>query len=178
MPDYDKPDSLEILAEKVRDSSRNRSILLLEEVWPGTEAEFIEWRQSQESTGTADIVLLREGARAILYSERHMTRAYAEAAACAACGDIRYAIAQTVRGESRTYPRPTPLALFGEAPFLLSKEILDEAVEAMLTDPDYGDIRRIQASDGSGFLFSSVHMDPAHAESLAEWMAVGHMRNP
>jgi hypothetical protein len=107
-----------------------------------------------------------------------MTRAYAEAAACAACGDNRYAIAQTVRGESRTYPRPTPLALFSEAPFLLPKEILDETVEAMLTDPDYGDIRRIQASDGSGFLFSSVHMDPAHAESLAEWMAVGHARNP
>jgi len=176
VPDFDTPNSLEILAEKVRDSSRNGKILRLDEVWPGTEAEFIEWRQAQASTG--DIVLMRQRERAILYSERHMTRAYAEAAACAACGDIRYAIAQTVRGESRTYPRPTPLALFGEAPFLFSKQILDEAVEAMLTDPDYGDIRRIQASDGSGFLFSSVHMNPAHAESLAEWMAVGHMRNP
>jgi len=178
MPDISESNSsetLDALAGKVREASRSGKVLPLHDVWKGNGEDFLEWKQSQ--TGMDDIALMQENGE-FLYSEQHMTRAYAEGAARAVCKDKCYAIAQTVRGESRTYPRPTPLALFGEAPFLFSKDILDEAVKTMLSDPDYGDIRPIQASDGSRFLFSSVHMDPAHAESMAEWMAVGHMQNP
>jgi hypothetical protein len=177
-PDFGPAGSWESFAAKVREASRCGKTLPLDEVWQGTEDEFLKLKQSQTGDNARDIELIREDGRAYLYSERHMTRPYAEAAARAGCKDVCYAIAQTVRGDSRTYPRPTELAVFCEAPFLFSEDMLDQAVKEILRDPQYADIRVVRSSDGSKFLFSSSHMDPVHAESLAEWIAVGHLRNP
>ena len=176
--DLSPTDAWEALAERVRKTSQGGKVLPLDEVWQGTEGDFIQWTQSQAVAGVNDVVLIRERERSYLYSERYMTRPYAEAAACAGCRDICYAIAQTVRTDSRTYPRPTPLAVFSEAPFLFSREALARALQEISEDPKYADILRVQASDGSAYLFSAVHMDPAHARSLTEWIAVGHLKNP
>ncbi len=164
------------LAGKVRQSSRSGSLALLADLWPGTEERFLEYIGTE--AGCADIAWIRESGRLYLYSKRHMTAAYAESAALA-CGDSRLRlIAETVRRDSRTYPRPTPAAVFRESPFGLPQDAIDKAIEEILSAPDCGDILSLKASDGSYFLFSAAYLDPALAASLAEWMAVGQQQNP
>ena len=177
-PDSNPAGLREALAGRVREASLGGQVLRLEQVWEGTADEFLAWRRSEPAAGMDDIALIQEGGEAFLYSELHMTRSYAESAARAGSQDICRAIVQTVRSESRTYPRPTPLTAFSEPPFMFSKGLLDRAVQEISGNPDYADIRLVHSSDGSVFLFSSAHMDAAHAESLAEWIAVGHLRNP
>jgi hypothetical protein len=87
-------------------------------------------------------------------------------------------MAEAVRRDSSTYPRPTPTAVFAEAPYGLSLEEIEAAVNHLLDDPAWEDIEAVTASDGSRFLFSSRHMDAALAASRAEWMAVGRRENP
>ncbi len=166
------------LVPMVREASHSCKVLPLGEVWPGTEDEFIECTQTRTETGSCDIMLIRDGGRTYVYSEQHMTRAYAEAAARACCPDILQMISETVRGDSRTYPRPTPVVVFEESPFLLSHDTVARALEDISGNPKYLDIHLLRASNGSLFLFSSMHMNPEHAVSLAEWIAVDHLQNP
>ena len=106
-----------------------------------------------------------------------MTLPYAEAVARTQCDDKRHVIAETVRADSMIYPRPTPLSTFGESPFGLSAEAVTAAIVAFAGDPSYSDIQQTCASDGTPFLFSSLHMTLQHARSLAEWIAVESLQN-
>jgi hypothetical protein len=153
-------------------------VVRLDQVWGGTEDEFLKSIRTDAVLGFEDIALIRDFGRAYLYSERHMTGQYAEAAARAQCEDVRHVIAETVRADSVTYPRPTSVEAFTEPPFLLSRKALTAVIDGISGDPKYADIRPLRASDGSLFLFSSDHLDPAYAESLAEWIAVGSLKNP
>jgi hypothetical protein len=116
--------------------------------------------------------VVRDSGRVFLFSNLLMTRQYADACAQTQCEDKRHVIAETVRTESLTYPRPTSLATFSEAPFLLSAETVEAAVAGFAGDEAFADIQQVSASDGTVFLFSSTHLTPAHARSLAEWIAV------
>jgi hypothetical protein len=166
------------LAKKVRQASRAGKVLQCREVWQRTPAEFLGLSKAREEAGVQDVVLLQQDERMYFYSEQLMTRSYAEAAARVCGADTHLIIAETVRNDSRTYPRPTPIAVFREAPFLFSQDVISQAIEEMSGDPKYPDICLLCASDGSRFLFSANHLDPSHAESLAEWIAVGHLQNP
>jgi hypothetical protein len=165
-------------ADQIREASRAGQLVRLESVWQRGEEEFAAWKESPAAASVADIAMIRERDEAFLYSELYMTGSFAAAAARAGCRDICWAIARTVRNDSQTYPRPTPLSAFGESPFFFPKDLLDRAMQDISDDPQYADIRSIRSSDGSIFLFSSAHLDPARAESLAEWLAVDHARNP
>jgi len=181
MTDAKEPNAADLdsaIADQIREASRAGRLVRLESVWQRSEEEFAAWRESQAATTMADIAMIQERDEVFLYSELYMTRSFAAAAARAGCRDICWAIARTVRNDSQTYPRPTPLSAFGESPFFFPKDLLDRAMQEIPDDPQYADIRSIRSSDGSIFLFSSAHLDPARAESLAEWLAVGHARNP
>lgn len=180
MPESRDPnlvERLEALATDVRAASRSASVVRLDQVWTGSEDEFPKSLRSDGLSGLDDIALIRDHGQTYLYSERHMTRQYAEAAARAECEDIRHIIAETVRADSATYPRPTSVESFTEPPFRVSPASLNAAVDGISDDPRYADIQAVLASDGSRFLFSSHHMDPLYAASLAEWIAVGSLTN-
>jgi hypothetical protein len=177
-PDLNSADLGKAIAGKVRKTSRGGRLIPLGEIWKGTGDDFTAWQQSEAAVGVDDIVLIKERGGEYLYSELHMTWSYAETAARAACGDLCYAIAQTVRSDSSTYPRPTPIEVFSESPFLFPKDLLDLAIQDIQCNPDYEDIRQVRASSGALYLFSSIHLSHAHAESLAEWLAVSHLQNP
>lgn len=174
----DANESRNAIAGRVREASRGGRLVRLESAWQGGEEDFAAWRQSQATAAMDDIVIIRERGQTFLYSELYMSRSFAETAARAGCKDICWAIAQTVRSDSQTYPRPTPLSVFCESPFLFPKDLLDRAMKDIPGNPEYADIRSVRSSDGSIFLFSSTHLDPARAELQAEWLAVGHLRNP
>lgn len=177
-PDLNSAAQPEMIAGKVREASRRGRLLPLGEIWQATADEFAIWKTSQTAVDMSDIGLVRERSGDYLYSELHMTRAYAETAARAACDDVCWVIAQTVRGDSSLYPRPTAVGVFENPPFRFSKDILERALRDMRDAPDYSDIRCVTSSAGALYLYSSLYMDPEHAESLAEWFSVGSFQNP
>jgi hypothetical protein len=164
------------LVERIRGASRAGELTPVdEETCPGGEAEFAVLL---DAAGAADICRLRESGKSFLFSERHMTRAFAEAAALGASGNPVRMIAATVRSDSATYPRPTPVETFYGHPFCLSPKEVKAAIIRMGADDHFTDIHVARASNGAEFLFSSDHMSRDQAAALSERLAVGQYDNP
>ncbi len=166
------------LAREVREASRRGELTRLADVWPATKEEYLALEREAESYGLADIAWVRDGGDLLLYSGVYMTGRYARTAALAASGDVLRLIAETVRSDSATYPRPTPVETFAMEPFRMSPEAVTAAVEQLAADTQYDDIQSVRASDGSLFLYSTKSLEPPHARSLAEWTAVERFENP
>jgi hypothetical protein len=125
-----------------------------------------------------DIKFMRGRLDGYYFSALSMTAAYAKHLFRIAERDPMRLIADTVRDESRIYPRPTPLAAFLLQPFSMDQAELDGLVSQILSAAEYADIKCVSASNGERFLYSSEHLKPVHAEALAEWTAVGEKENP
>lgn len=128
------------------------------------------YQDIQSITGPTNIVYL--------YSETHMTRNYATILARIEAKDPYTTIAETVREESRVYPRPTRSVLFYEPLFQIESSQLEMIVEGLLRRPEYADIQKIVASTHAIYLYSNRYLDPAYAESWVEWEEVGRQNNP
>ena len=103
-----------------------------------------------------------------------MSASYAEALNYAAEGDNLITIAETVRRESRVYPRPCLTEMFLSAPYNLEALALEAAIQALdADDSDFKDIYRTTASNGDIYLYSSLYLNKARADYLAEWESVG-----
>jgi hypothetical protein len=110
------------------------------------------------------------------YSSRSMSDSYAEILNFTAEGDDIMLIASTVRRESRTYPRPSILSQFINAPFLVKPDRLDQIAEALAADTsEYKDIQLSSASNGDRYLFSSTFLEKSQADYMAEWESVDSM---
>jgi hypothetical protein len=119
------------------------------------------------------------GARELYYfSELAMTAAYAKHLFRIAERDPVRLIAETARDESQTYPRPTPLHTFYGPPFNMGEPEVESALAELAASTEYGDIATCAASNGERFVYSNAHLTPAHAERLAEWIAVEEKENP
>jgi hypothetical protein len=111
------------------------------------------------------------------YSVQSLSETYAGILALKAEGPLRL-IAETVRENSRLYPRPVPLVGFMEPPFSMTREAISACLQEMGDDIDYRDIAQTTTSVGTPYLYSSRHIDPDHASMLAEWLDVGQADNP
>lgn len=167
---------LEEAVETVRSRSRAGSLTRLDEVWNGSLEELTASLAAREDS--TDIVVLPCGEAVFLYSERWMTEPYAAMAARAMSKDRLSLVALTVREDSLVYPRPTPVSVFSSPPFNLTPADLESILDELARDPAFADIGRVQASDGTVFLYSTSGMTAAYAESRAEWLAVGQYENP
>lgn len=156
-------------AEKIRAASRAGR--LLSAVEAGMDC-------SRELVGFEDIVRLQREEGCYFYSSRFMSRSFAETAARIASGDPVRIVAESVRCDSATYPRPTPAGMFTAPPFCLAADEVQAALAAMACDDRYADVRTVRASDGSLFLFSAEYLDPDRAAAMAERFAVGQFDNP
>ena len=87
-------------------------------------------------------------------------------------------IAEIVRENSKIYPRPIPLDIFKESPFKFSEEVLLGFLEEMDEQEEYQDIARTTTSIGTIYLYSTHHLEPDYASTLAEWLDVGQADNP
>ncbi len=86
-------------------------------------------------------------------------------------------IVETVREESRIYPRPTKVEVFKEPVFNINSGELWTYVEQIVEQEEFGDIQLIQASTGVHYLYSTQYLDADHAKSLIEWEEVERFRN-
>jgi hypothetical protein len=93
-------------------------------------------------------------------------------------GDLLRLIAETVRENSRVYPRPVPITMFREMPFGLTEEEISDCLGRMAGQKEYEDIARSITSIGTIFLYSNSHLDPDCASSIAEWTEVGQLESP
>lgn len=125
-----------------------------------------------------DIKLMRGAREPYYFSELSMTAAYAKHLFRIAERDPLRLIAETARDESRTYPRPTPLHTFYGPPFNMAEAEVESALAQLAASAEFGDIVSCAASNGERFVYSSAHLTPAHAERLAEWIAVEEKENP
>ncbi len=125
-----------------------------------------------------DIKLMR-GTRDIYYfSENFMTAAYALHLFRVAEKDPARMVADTVRDESRIYPRPTPAYSFLHSPFNMSEAQLDGVLWQISQRNDMTDIKSTTVSNGALYLYSTLHLTVLHAETMAEWNEVGQAENP
>ncbi|HWR11352.1 MAG TPA: hypothetical protein VN445_06000 [Rectinemataceae bacterium] len=127
----------------------------------------------------ADDLKKIEGSSGLWYfSETSMTGAYALHLLRTEEKDPLRLIAETVRDESRIYPRPTDLMFFTDPPFSMNEKELRQALGGMELRPDMRDIRRCVASNGAMYLYSTQYLGETLAETLAEWIEVGQRQNP
>jgi hypothetical protein len=93
-------------------------------------------------------------------------------------GDPARLIAEVIRQNSASYPRPVPLDMFTNPPFDLTREQVVDCLERMTVEEDYRDIASTTTSASTIFLYSTLHLEPEHASMLAEWFDVGQLENP
>ncbi|HEY9053463.1 MAG TPA: hypothetical protein VIO60_01450, partial [Rectinemataceae bacterium] len=125
-----------------------------------------------------DIRLVRRKSEIWYFSSLSMSDTYALHLARAADSDKVLLIAETVRDESRIYPRPTDPRCFSDPPFGLVPDEIDEALSQIRQRPETADISFCTASNGAVYLYSKEFLEERLAESLAEWIEVGQKENP
>lgn len=112
------------------------------------------------------------GNKRFLYSAQVMTENYAKLLIRVEAGNLLNLIAETVREESRLYPRPTDIRLFEVTPFNIPAEEFPNLLQRMKEEPEYEDIKEVKASTGAPYLYSDQYMLTDHAIALTEWVEV------
>lgn len=125
------------------------------------ENEFIELKLIQDSEG-----------KNYYYSANEMTDKYANIMMGLNNNDFLKLIADSVRYESKVYPRPTYLKQFTSSPYNFEENKLLEILDSINENSDYSDLKYTEASNGVRFIYSDRHMKPGYAKYLAEWIEV------
>jgi hypothetical protein len=113
------------------------------------------------------------------YSTRHLSDYYALQLARVAAHDPCVLIAETVRDESRTYPRPTCIMFFLEKVFGVKEDELESVVRKMLERPEFSDIKAIiHPATGGVYLYSNKYLDGERAFAMMDYEEVIRPANP
>ena len=164
------------LVEAIRTASKGGALATLKSL----EKEFpdLDIAALIEGSGAGDLKKMEGSEDVYFFSDLSMTEAYAVHLYRVGEKDPVRLIAETVRDDSRIYPRPTPASTFLDPPFSLGAKGLEEALGRMTLRPDAADIKRTYASNGALYLYSDRFLGAAHADALAEWLEVGVRENP
>ncbi len=87
-------------------------------------------------------------------------------------------IAEAVRFECKTYPRPYKVSMLTHSPYYFDQQQIDAAIIVIDSHPDYADIRKVEASNDEPYLFSERFMSYGKAYGLCEWLEVEQHQNP
>lgn len=110
-----------------------------------------------------------------LYCELHITDKYAALLVRSAVSDACSTIVETVREESRIYPRPTKISIFTSQVYGIPPATLQPSIVRVLNAAEYADIRKlVHPESESEYLYSSLHMNEAQAYSLMKWLEEGN----
>jgi hypothetical protein len=181
--------ALQATAELIRIRSEEGQLILSGEILKGlVEKGFLPREEDPSSSLDANLKRAQEEFRDLkairgrdgsthYYSSLSMSDTYAEWVL--RWGENPFhTMAEIIRENSKIYPRPVPLDLFQESPFGFSGEEIQDLLRRMAEQEDYRDIRQTQTSIGSLYLYSTLHLEPDYASTLAEWLDVGQANNP
>ena len=183
-PQVQEPASPEsIVADFIRQHSASgqlvaRSVFLLPPYSvPETDLSALLDVLGQDANG-ADITCVQGAEEAYFYSTQTMTANYADMCVQVVENDICRAIAEAVRFDCRTYPRPYKVAMLTQPPYRFESQQNAAALTTMDTHPDYADIRTVESSNAEPYLFSERFMSYGKAYGLCEWLEVEQYQNP
>jgi hypothetical protein len=112
-----------------------------------------------------------------LYDQTKMTDNYARWAFLAAEDNPQITFVECVREDSRVYPRPYAAECLKNPPFRMTDDEIERTWQAVCDSGNFPDIRRAEASNGDVYYYSTDYLEPAYAESLAEYDAVERPAN-
>ncbi|MBJ6725576.1 hypothetical protein [Geomesophilobacter sediminis] len=114
------------------------------------------------------------------HSDRYLVDNYAATLLLARAGDHRATIAETVREESRIYPRTTNAACFLDYKLYgIPPDELETVIRVMLGKPEFADIKRIvHPVTNAVHLYSERYIAAEHAWAMMDWEEVGRANNP
>ena len=87
-------------------------------------------------------------------------------------------MAETVRKNSKEYPRPIALDIFEYPPFNFAPESIGACLRRLAATADFGDISFVESSAGTVYLYSTLYLDHGYAAFLAERLDVYLALNP
>lgn len=152
-------------------SSRDR----LEALFPGAEVDSL---LAGAASDLPDIARIAGASTVYYYSTASMTESYATNLARVEEKDPLNLVAQTVRDDSRIYPRPTALKSFHEAPWRLGQTEMASVLLKLGREAGVEDIQSCTASNGAVYLYSTKFLTPDHATGLTEYYEVERWNNP
>lgn len=173
----------EIMAEFIRQHSAQGQLvaraLFLQPPYSIDEAELSDLLETLiEGIAGADIARVQGSQDDYYYSTQTMTANYADMCVQVVEQDICRAIAQAVRFDCQTYPRPYKVAMLEQSPYGFTPAQIEAALAAIETHPDYADIRPVASSNDVPYLFSERYMRYGKAYGLCEWLEVEQFQNP
>lgn len=121
-------------------------------------------------------VVVDSNGNELYHCTKEMSSTYA--AILAGKSDPAGLLAQTVRENSRQYPRPIPLDMFEYPPFNFTPEVLQACLNQLAESPANADIRFVESSVGTIYLYSETYLERDHAVFLADRADTGLMLNP
>lgn len=119
-----------------------------------------------------DIVVLQGVEQIYLYSRISMTDTYAHWSFLAKEDNDVTTFVETVREESRVYPRPMPVDSLQNIPFRFNPHRIAAAWDIVRASGKFPDIDTLTASNGDVYYFSTESLSKDYAQSLAEWASV------
>ncbi|MGM3188011.1 YdhW family putative oxidoreductase system protein [Musicola paradisiaca] len=183
-PSTDEPlPAFMALAEYIRQSSLREELVarstLAEPPFALTpEQAAQQLAEIQASEACTDIRCIAQDEEAYYYSGRSISDNYARILACIRHQDICRTVAESVRFECRTYPRPYQLRMLQLAPYNLDNATIDSALAAIARTDEFRDIHTVLASNGTVYLYSDRFMSSGKAQGLCEWLEVEQYENP
>jgi len=127
----------------------------------------------REKTQLIDLKIISDDKGAeFLYSATEMTDKYADILISVNNNNFIKLIADTVRYESKAYPRPTRLSLFTLKPYNIKENVLLGLLSSLNANSEYSDLKYTEASNGVKFIYSEKYMTARYANTLAEWEEV------
>lgn len=112
------------------------------------------------------------------YSQKHMTDNYAKLLVQVEDGDLFSLIADTIRYDSKTYPRTTDIKLFTKSPYNFKEKDFLDLLEQLKQKEGFEDIKESIASNNAVYLYSEKYLSQAYADSLTEWIEVTSLECP
>ncbi|MBJ6750299.1 hypothetical protein [Geomonas anaerohicana] len=166
------------LAEKIRRDSRVLTALtplssmfaLVPDIKPVKICSLLNEMQAQVQYRDIKTVSAFSG-ELYLYCDAHITEKYAGLLVRSAVTDACSTIVDTVREESRIYPRPTRVSLFTSQVYGIPAATLHPCIVRVLNSPQYSDIRKLVHPETEvEYLYSTLHMNEEQAYSLMTWL--------
>ncbi|WFA09992.1 hypothetical protein [Tissierella sp. Yu-01] len=176
-------DKVTLIGEFIRDNSMSGNLTkaedFIDEPFSLEVDEVLPLLEELKGREEFSDIIMKKGAETIyLFSVNYITLNYAKLMILVEEKDFFKMIAETVREESRIYPRPTDIKLFSKAPFKLSRDEFIQVYDELKKKEEYMDIKETRASNQALYLYSDKYMKNAYARSLAEWVEVEAEQNP
>ena len=162
-----------VIGQMIRESARQEQYLSLTDICVQTELErnttldlMAEMREQEEYN---DIFAYAGAKDTYYYTYPTLAHNYVKNLVLAQEDDLPRIIAETVRYESKTYPRATNIDTFSKYPYHYTTIQIKRMLERMRGQEAYQDLQTYESKNKNFYIFSTLHLSPSYASYLVEF---------